>query len=407
MSIPPSSGSQQPQNLYPSPQVKDPNPHPQGPQVPHPHPPYQVWGQGYAPFAGPAPVNGVAIAALVLGLLCFLPAVGLVLGIIALVQIKKRGEHGKGMAIGGAVVSCLGLALWAVWLFTNVVSDAWEGFVEDTKGSSTYSLAKGECFDVPGMGFDQNADHVDTVSCNYEHNAEVFGTVPLSDGDYPGHDYVTDKAEDECWTLQDTYAMDHWRLTDKVDVNYLTPTAESWAWSGNKITCVFTHTGAYGWLNGPLRRDESILDADQLAFLKAMNAVDEVLYEEPEEDAEEDLDANKDWAADVRDVLGEQADALRGHTWPGNAERSVDALVEDMQDARADWAKAATAGDADTYRLHYDNGYEYVDGDTTVGAREALGLAITPPSRTSHSPVTPGRRASDRFDAPSAIATAR
>ncbi|MEV4861698.1 DUF4190 domain-containing protein [Streptomyces ossamyceticus] len=378
MSIPPPSGSQQPQDLYQPPQPQGPYPHAQGPQGPHPHTtPYQVWGQGYAPFARPAPDNGVAIAALVLGLLCFLPAVGLVLGIIALVQIKKRGERGKGMAIAGAVVSSLGLALL---LSTNLASAAWEGFKAGARGGNSYLLAKGDCFDVPDTGFDRDAYDVDWVSCNYEHDAEVFGTVPLSDGDYPGDDYVTDKAEDECWTLQDTYAMDRWRLTDEVDVNYLTPTAESWAWSGNKIICVFAHTSVYRSLHGPLRRDESILDADQLAFLKAMNAVDEVLHEEPEEDAEEDLDANKNWAADVRDVLGEQADALRRHTWPGNAEKSVDALVRDMQDAHADWAKAATAGDADTYNRHYDNGYDYVDGDTTVGARAALGLAITPPS---------------------------
>ncbi|MER6158215.1 hypothetical protein ABT147_22090 [Streptomyces sp. NPDC001868] len=55
--------------------------------------------------------------------------------------------------------------------------------------------------------------------------------------------------------------------------------------------------------------------------------------------------------------------------------------MKDMRNARADWAKTATASDADTYHLHYDNGCEYVEGDTTVGARESLGLAFTPPSR--------------------------
>jgi hypothetical protein len=112
------------------------------------------------------------------------------------------------------------------------------------------------------------------------------------------------------------------------------------------------------------------------------------LHEEPREDAEENLGAHKDWAADVRDVLGKQADTLRSHTWPGHADKSVDALVRDMQDARAEWAKAATAGDAHTYHRHYDNGYEYVDGDTTVDARRDLYLAFTPPSNV----VKSGRR---------------
>ncbi|MEU1185446.1 DUF4190 domain-containing protein [Streptomyces sp. NPDC005820] len=388
MSIPPPPGPQQPQDPYQPPQPQGPQPqgpyqgpYPQGayPQTPYGPGPYQVWGQGYTPFARPAPVNGVAIAALVLGLLCFLPAVGLILGIIALVQIRKRGERGKGMAIAGAVVSSLGLALWAVSLSTSVASEIWAGVKEGARGNS-YSLAKGDCFDVPGAGFDQNVYDVDKVSCNDLHEAEVFGSIPLSGDDYPGDDHVTDKAEDECWTLQDAYVMDRWRLTDDVDVYYLTPTEESWAWGDREITCVFADTDASGSLSGTLRTDETTLDADQLAFLKAMDAVDEVLYAEPEEYAEEDLDANKDWAADVRDVLAEQVDALGGHTWSGDAGKPVDALVEDMRDARADWAKAATAGDADTFYVHYDSGYAYVDGDTTVAAREALDLATTPPS---------------------------
>ncbi|MFF4656837.1 DUF4190 domain-containing protein [Streptomyces sp. NPDC001381] len=386
MSIPPPPGPQQPQDPYQPPQPQGaypppPYPHPQGPysQPPYGGAPYQVWGQDHTPFARPAPVNGVAIAALVLGLLCFLPAVGLVLGIIALVQIKKRGERGKGLAVAGAAVSSLGLALWVVALSTNAASDFWEGVKEGARGSS-YSLVKGDCFDVPGAGFDQDVYDVDKVPCSGAHEGEVFGTVPLSGEDYPGDDYVTDKAEDECWTLQDSYAMDPWALTEEVEVFHLTPTADSWAWGDRMITCVFAHTDESGTLTGSLRADASTLDADQVAFLEAMDAVDEVLYEEPEDYAEEDLDANKDWAADVRDVLGEQAEALRGHTWSGDAEKSVAALAKDMEAARADWAKAATARDVDTFYLHYDSGYGYVDGDTTVAAREALDLVTTPPS---------------------------
>jgi hypothetical protein len=340
-----------------------------------------VWGQGYLPLQNrPAPINGVAIAALVLGVLCFLPAVGLVLGIIALVQIRKRGERGKGMAIGGAVLSSLGLALWVLAIATGGVSDAWEGFKEGASGNSSLSLDKGECFDVPGATFDEDVYDVDKVSCSGEHDGEVFGTVPLSGSSYPGDDYVTDTAEDKCWDLRDSYTMDPWALTDDVDVYYLTPTRESWRWGDREITCVFAHTDERGTLTGSLRADETTLDADQLAFLKAMAAVDEVFYEEPEEYAEEDLEVNQTWAGEAGDVTGEQAEVLNGHTWPADARQAVAALVKDMKDASKEWAKAADASDVDTFYEHYDNAYDYVDGDTTVTAREALGLATTPPT---------------------------
>jgi hypothetical protein len=51
-----------------------------------------------------------------------------------------------------------------------------------------------------------------------------------------------------------------------------------------------------------------------------------------------------------------------------------------MEDARKEWAKAAAAQDVDTYYEHYDAGWEFIDGDTTVTARQALGLATDVPS---------------------------
>ncbi|MFD6751620.1 DUF4190 domain-containing protein, partial [Streptomyces anthocyanicus] len=69
------------QGSYPGPYQQA--PYQQGPYQQSPYgTPYQTWGQGYSPYNRPAPVNGLAIAALVLGVLCFLPGVGLVLGIV-------------------------------------------------------------------------------------------------------------------------------------------------------------------------------------------------------------------------------------------------------------------------------------------------------------------------------------
>ncbi|MGW0577416.1 DUF4190 domain-containing protein [Streptomyces sp. NPDC002920] len=380
MSIPPPSGPQQPEDPYRPPQPYPQNPQAQPPYPSYPQAPYQFWGQGYAPFTPPAPVNGVAIAALVLGLLCFLPAVGLVLGIIALVQIRKRGERGKGMAIAGAVVSSLGLALWAVSLSTNVASEVWAGAKEGASGNTSLSLAKGDCFDVPGKTFDEDVYDVDKVPCSGVHDGEVFGSISLSGDDYPGDDYVSDKAEGQCRPLQDTYAMDSWALTAEVDVYFLTPTEDSWTWGDREITCVFANTDESGTLTGSLRADASNLDADQLAFLDAVNTVDEILYEEPEEYADEDLSANQTWAGEVADVTDAQAKALSARTWPAEARGPVADLVKEMRDAGKEWASAATSPSADEFFDHYDKAYGYVDGDTTVTAREALGLATTPPS---------------------------
>jgi len=359
-----------------------PGPHqPQGPYPPGPFTPPGPWGYGYGGYAQPVPVNGVAIAALVLGILCFLPAVGLVLGLIALAQIKKRGERGKGMAIAGSVLSVVGLVLWTVSLSTGVVSDAVDGFKDAARGEGTaYALAKGDCFDSGTGSLHGDAYDVDEVPCTGAHHGEVFAVVTLPAGSFPGDDEVTDTADDKCYALQEDYAMDAWAVPETVDVYYLVPSKESWTFGDREITCVFGNVDEKKSLTGSLRNDATTLDADQIAFLKSANALDRVLFEEPEDYAEDDLPANRKWAGEVSTALGDQAEALRARSWPAGSRKAVAALASDLEAARKEWTKAAAAKNVDAYYEHYDAGYEYIDGDTTVTAREALGLATTVPS---------------------------
>ncbi|TXS53281.1 DUF4190 domain-containing protein [Streptomyces sp. uw30] len=384
MSIPPPPGPHQPQG---SPeQAQGPSAHGQyAPPSPYGYGPPGAPGpygyHPYRPYGRPVPVNGVAIGALVLGILCFVPAVGLVLGLIALVQIKKKGERGKGMAVAGSILSSVGLVLWALALSTGGASDFWDGFRDAASGEGTaYALAKGDCFDSPTGNLEGDAYDVDAVSCSAPHDGEVFAVVTLPGGDYPGDDEVSRTADDKCYALQDGYAMDTWAVPEDVDVYYFIPSRQSWRFGDREITCLFGSTEEKGKLTGSLRSDPTTLDVDQSIFLSVTNAVDTALYEEPEDYPEEDLAANQAWAKDVHAVLGEQIEALRGHSWQPDAKQPVTDLIEEMEAARREWAKAAAAKDADTYYTHYDKGYEYVDGPTTVTARKALGLDTTVPT---------------------------
>ncbi|MDN3026515.1 DUF4190 domain-containing protein [Streptomyces sp. S.PB5] len=359
-----------------------PGPHqPQGPYPPGPYTPPGPWGYGWGGYAQPVPVNGVAIAALVLGVLCFLPAVGLVLGLIALSQIKRKGERGRGMAIAGSILSSVGLALWTLSLTTGAAGEFWAGFKDAASGQGTaYALAEGDCFDSGTGALTGEAYDVDEVPCSQEHHGEVFAVEKLPAGSFPGDDALTDTAEDKCYTLRETYAMDVWAVPEDVDIYYLVPSEESWDYGDREITCVFGNVDEKNSLTGSLRNDATTLDADQIAFLKAANAVDTVLYEEPVDYAEDDLRANREWAGDVGTAFGEQAEALRGHSWPAGAEKPVADFLKGMEAAGKEWTKAAEAKDVDTYYEHYDLAYEFVDGASTVTAREALGLATTVPT---------------------------
>ncbi|MDH6607571.1 hypothetical protein M2164_003206 [Streptomyces sp. SAI-208] len=401
MSIPPPPGPHQPDPA----QGPSPAPDPYGPPPPgqqpygqqsygqqsygqqsygQPYgPPYQTWGQGYSPYARPSSVNGLAVASLVLGVLCCFPAVGLVLGVIALAQIRKKGQSGKGLAIAGSILSSLGLALWVTALATGGLSEAWDGFKKGATEGTAFSVVKGQCFDAPGESLEGLTYDVDQVPCAGEHDGEVFGEFRMTGSAFPGDSAVSDAADEKCYPLQDAYAMDSWALPEDVDVYYFGPTRQSWRLGDREVTCIFGNTDEQGTLTGSLRADETTLDTYQITLLKSLNALDSVLWEEPEDYPEDDLPGYLDWSRDVHDSLGEQMDALRAPSWPATADKQVAALVKDLGEARDEWAKAVAAAeddDVDAFYIHYDKGYEFVDGPSTVTARKALGLATKRPA---------------------------
>ncbi|MFJ8006460.1 DUF4190 domain-containing protein [Streptomyces fagopyri] len=377
MAIPPPPGPHQPEGPYPPPG--------QGPYQPPPYPqgPYQAWGQGYSPYNRPAPFNGLAISALVLGILCFLPAVGLVLGIVALVQIRKRGERGRAMAVTGMVLSTLGIALFVLAVATGGSRDFWDGFkdgVGDSAGSA-FSLRKGECFDAPGGSLEGVAYDVDKVPCAGRHDAEVFADFRMSGGSYPGDSKVVDAADTRCYALRAAYAMDAWAVPDNVDVYYFTPTRESWRAGDRTVTCMFGNTDGKSGLTGSLRKDALTLNADQTAYLRAADVLNQAMDTAPDKAyVEDDLPGHKAWAGRVSGALDEQARLLRGHGWGPAAEKPLAALVGNIEASRKEWTKAAAAPDADTFYAHYEKGLKLIDPSRAVTARKVLGLATTPPS---------------------------
>lgn len=93
-------------------------------QYPGAYPPPPYPGPGYAPYyAYPPPptarTNTMAILALVLAFV-FAPA-GIVLGIVAVRQIRTTGEDGHGLAVAGIVVGSVFTALIVVYIVVIIV----------------------------------------------------------------------------------------------------------------------------------------------------------------------------------------------------------------------------------------------------------------------------------------------
>jgi len=88
-------------------------------------PPNPYPSHGYpAPAHPSAPrTNGLAIATLVLGI-CGFALIPIIMGHIALKQIRERGESGGGMAIAGLILGYIALAGYVILIVAVIIAVA-------------------------------------------------------------------------------------------------------------------------------------------------------------------------------------------------------------------------------------------------------------------------------------------
>lgn len=103
-------------------------------QPPYGHPGYQYGPQGYPygyyGYVGPPPNNGLAIASFVLGLVWAFwlgSLLAIIFGHVAMHQINRRGDRGRGFAIAGLVLGYLGAVTFLVFLIAGAVSSGSSG----------------------------------------------------------------------------------------------------------------------------------------------------------------------------------------------------------------------------------------------------------------------------------------
>ena len=95
-------------------------------QQQYPTQPYGGQPYGTQPYGSPPPAtqktNTLAIIALVLAF--FVSLGGVICGHIALAQIKRTGEQGRGLAIAALVLGYIGIALGLLFLLVYVIAIA-------------------------------------------------------------------------------------------------------------------------------------------------------------------------------------------------------------------------------------------------------------------------------------------
>ncbi|WP_314243630.1 DUF4190 domain-containing protein [Streptomyces kutzneri] len=357
---------------------------PPGPGHSWPPPSQQGWGWGPPPGYGQQPpaLNGFALASLLSGLLC-LPPLGIAFGIAALVQIAKRGDRGKALAIVGLVVSVLmtGALVFTAERVLSAADDRFESLGEyaDVEGELTDlgDLRAGDCFNVPGGDLIDERPVTYRIDCARVHHGEVTASRALEVPDAPEPSGADRTSEDACWKAQDEYAMDTWALPEYAEMFYYAPSRRSWREGDRTLLCVIGTTDEE-W-RGSLRKDAGMLKPEQSAFLRAANAVEFVMSRPPEDDVEDALPAYQAWAREVHAVLGAEAKVLQGDAARAGLEKAVPAQLKEIEAARVQWQRASQARTPAEFDRQWDRALAAMSMETEQTLRGAYGLSTVIP----------------------------
>lgn len=226
-----------------------------------PTPPAWPYGSGHAGrLRADEPrnpkTNGFAIASMGFGIVGVLP-LSIAFGITALVQIGKRNQAGRRLAIGGLVVSAAWIAVVGL-VIAFIAADRAErdatGQIAEEGWVETTSLQVGDCLN--DLDDSSAVATLPALPCSDPHEGEVFGSFDLSEGAYPGEATVLQEADLRCGDLLREYSTTAFD-DSAIGLSYLYPTERSWP-SDRKVVCIAVS------LDGPLSKslaDHRILGA--------------------------------------------------------------------------------------------------------------------------------------------------
>lgn len=206
-----------------------------GPPPPgyEPPPPY-----GSQPVPPPGR-NGFAIASLICGIIPCTVLLSVIFGIVALVQIGRNGQRGKGLAIGGLAATggwvVVGIAAVTIAVINSTPDRDPSGEITEGGQIALEELAAGDC--VNELAEEPTAA-LPAVPCAEPHEGEVFALFDVSqDGDWPGEEVILDEASTGCLDQLAVYSPTAFE-DDQVDLLYFYPTEGTWRLGDREVICI-------------------------------------------------------------------------------------------------------------------------------------------------------------------------
>jgi hypothetical protein len=143
-----------------------------------------------------------------------------------------------------ATVGVAAFALSGCSILGNIVGGNGATVVEG-EGDQTdvFTIAVGDCLNDSSAG--ETVTSVPAVDCNLPHDSEVYASIIIPDGEYPGVDAVKAQADADCTTEFDAFVG--MAYADSIlDFQYYYPTAETWGNGDREIVCLIVDTDGSG-----------------------------------------------------------------------------------------------------------------------------------------------------------------
>lgn len=99
---------------------------------------------------------------------------------------------------------------------------------------SVFNLEVGDCLNVSNLS--EEITEVPTVDCAEEHEAEIYTTAQLPDGDFPTDEALDGEIMDVCLGEFDAFVGMPYEES-QLDFNVIYPSTESWADGDRELIC--------------------------------------------------------------------------------------------------------------------------------------------------------------------------
>jgi hypothetical protein len=194
---------------------------------------------GYASAGHRRSTNGLAIATLIIGGAGFLVVtipVNLVLGLVALVRTRRKGDKGTGLAVVGLLFSVLwavgiGVAANALMNSPDPKRDA-SGQVSTAQQAGPDKLRVGDCV---ARSRTSEVANIKVQPCSTPGSDKVFAVFDLPKGPWPGGAASNAAADKGC---TQRYSASHQQADQQSELVYFAPTKDRWTLGYHKVICM-------------------------------------------------------------------------------------------------------------------------------------------------------------------------